>query len=268
MCEHILATPLENRLLSIPYRPGTPTYKLQVKTSSSACITTLPRALWLRTSPSCWDGLRRCHVSYGSGLRLPTEVGSGVATCPTALDLASTLRWAPMLPHVLMPRTSPFGWGGLWRCHVPRDFGPHLHAEVGSGATTCPKAPDLASRLRWTPALPCVIWLWTSPPGWGGLWCCHVSYSSGSRLPTEVGSSAAMCHMALDFASRLRRAPTLPHALWLRTSPPDWGGLRRCHMSRGSLWATGLKHKEKPSSPTCAARHACSQCTCARFQVT
>jgi hypothetical protein len=32
------------------------------------------------------------------------------------------------------------------------------------------------------------------------------------------------------------------------------------------LWVVGLKHKEKPSRPACAARLTYSQCTCARFQ--
>jgi hypothetical protein len=31
--------------------------------------------------------------------------------------------------------------------------------------TTCPIAPDLASRLRWALMLPHVLWLQTSPPG-------------------------------------------------------------------------------------------------------
>jgi hypothetical protein len=33
------------------------------------------------------------------------------------------------------------------------------------------------------------------------------------------------------------------------------------HTSCDLLWAMGLKHKEKPSRPVCAARLACSQCT-------
>jgi hypothetical protein len=33
-------------------------------------------------------------------------------------------------------------------CHISCTFGSHLPAEVGSGATTCPTAPDLASVLR------------------------------------------------------------------------------------------------------------------------
>jgi hypothetical protein len=30
-------------------------------------------------------------------------------------------------------------------CHVAYDSGPHLPAKVGSGAATCPMAPELAS---------------------------------------------------------------------------------------------------------------------------
>jgi hypothetical protein len=37
-------------------------------------------------------------------------------------------------------------------------------------------------------------------------------------------------------------------------------------MSRGSLCAVSFEQKEKPSRPACAPRHACSQCTRARFQ--
>jgi hypothetical protein len=176
-----------------------------------------------------------------------------------APDLASLLRWAPALPHVLWFRTSPPGWGGLWHCHVSRGSGPHLPVEVGSGAVTCPMAPDLTSQSRWALALPHVLRLRTSPPDWGEFWCCHVSYGSGPLLPAEVGSDAAMCHMALDLTSRLRRARTLPCVLWHRTSPPNWDGIRHGHVSHGYLWAAGLKHKEKPSSPACAARYACSQ---------
>jgi hypothetical protein len=81
--------------VSVPCRPGTPTYKPQVKTSCRACSHTLSRALRLWTLPPSCGGLRRCHMSYGSGPRLPAKVGSGAATCPMAPDLASRLRWAP-----------------------------------------------------------------------------------------------------------------------------------------------------------------------------
>jgi hypothetical protein len=136
-----------NTRLSVPYGPGTPTYKPQVNTNCRVCINTLPRVLWLQTSPP--------------------------------------------------------SWGGIWHCHVPYGFGPRLPAEVSSSAATYPMAPDLAFQLRWAMALPCV--------------------------------------------------------LWLRTSPPDRGGLRHYHVSCGSQWAVSLKHKEKPSNSAYAARHACAQ---------
>jgi hypothetical protein len=136
-------------LLLVPCRPGTPTYKRQVKTSCRACIHTLSRALQFRTSPPSWGGLRRCHVSYGSGRRLSVEVGSDAVTC-----LMAWLRWAPVLPRVIWLRTSSPDWGGLRRCHVSYDSETRLPAEVGSGAATCPVAPDLTSRLGRAPALP------------------------------------------------------------------------------------------------------------------
>jgi hypothetical protein len=73
-------------------------------------------ATWPRASPPYRVELRRCHVFLGSGPRLPTEVGSGSATCSSALDLASLSRWAPALPcgpGLASPR-------GELRCyHVP-----------------------------------------------------------------------------------------------------------------------------------------------------
>jgi hypothetical protein len=95
----------------------------------------LPRIHWLWTSPLGWGELQRYHMPYGLRPRLPTEVGSGVATCPMA------------------PNVAP-GWGRLRRCHVPYGSRPHMLAGVGSSAATCPMAPDQASRQRWAPALP------------------------------------------------------------------------------------------------------------------
>jgi putative effector of murein hydrolase len=40
-------------------------------------------------------------------LDLALEMDSDVVTCPIALNIASQLRWAPALPHVLRLRTSP-----------------------------------------------------------------------------------------------------------------------------------------------------------------
>jgi hypothetical protein len=55
---------------------------------------------WPRTSPPCRGWFRRRYVSRGPGPRLPAELGSGAATCPAALDLASLPRWAPTLSRV------------------------------------------------------------------------------------------------------------------------------------------------------------------------
>jgi hypothetical protein len=131
--------------LSIPYRPDTSVYKLQIKTRSMACIHVLPSVLQLRTSP-------------------PVEVGSGTAMCPVAPDLASLLRRAPAPPHVPWPGILPPCRGGLQRCHMSHGPGPHLSVKVGSGAVTCPVASGFSSRPRKVSALPCVTRLWTPPP--------------------------------------------------------------------------------------------------------
>jgi hypothetical protein len=55
--------------------------------------------------------------------------------------------------------------------HMPCSTGPCLPVEVGSGAVMCPVALDLASLIGRAPV-------------------CHVSYSSGSCLPTGEGSRA------------------------------------------------------------------------------
>jgi hypothetical protein len=85
-------------------------------------------------------------MPYGSGPCLPAEMGSGTVTCPMALDLASRLRWAPVLPRVPWLQIPP-------------------STEVTSSAATCHMALDITSRLRCAPTLPRVLWLWTSPPG-------------------------------------------------------------------------------------------------------
>jgi hypothetical protein len=68
-----------------------------------------------------------------------------------------------MLPRVLWLRTLPPGRGGLQRCHVSYGSEPRLLTEVVFGAATCPMAPDLTSRLRWTPTLPRVPWIPMGP---------------------------------------------------------------------------------------------------------
>jgi hypothetical protein len=157
-CTH--TTEFHVAFLSVPCRPGTPAYKLQVK----ACIHTLSCTLQLWTSPPGWGGLRRCHVSSGSGPRLLVEVSFSAAICPAAPNLASWLRWALALPCVLWLRTSPLGTGGLQHCHVSSGSRPRLPVDVGSDAVTCPAALDLASWLRWASVLSRALWLPTSPP--------------------------------------------------------------------------------------------------------
>jgi hypothetical protein len=120
--------------LSVPYRQGTPTYRLESKTrktyyhmpyNTGSCLParegssaatslvapnpasllvralTLPRVPRLRILHPYSGGLRRCHVSCSSGSRLPTREGFGAATCPTALNPASLLGRAPALPRDL-----------------------------------------------------------------------------------------------------------------------------------------------------------------------
>jgi hypothetical protein len=50
-----------------------------------------PRVTRLRTPPPSSGGLRCCHLSHGYGPRLTAREGSGVATCPMALDPAFLL---------------------------------------------------------------------------------------------------------------------------------------------------------------------------------
>jgi hypothetical protein len=143
-------------------------------------------------------------------------MGSDAATCPMAPDHCRYL--VDQLPLHTSFKSRQIAGRASTRCHMPYVSGPRLSAEMGSGAATCPMARDLASQLRWAPALPRAPWLQTSPPGSGGLQRCHVSYGSGPRLPAEVSSNAAMCPMAPNLTSRLRWSQALPRVLWLQTS--------------------------------------------------
>jgi hypothetical protein len=90
----------------------------------------------------------------GPRLHLLAELSSGVVMRSSAPNLASLLRWTPMLPCVPWLQALP-----------PR--------EESSGAATCSSAPDLASLLRWAPTL-------SRGPGLasprGELRCCHVPH--------------------------------------------------------------------------------------------
>jgi hypothetical protein len=113
----------------VPYRPGTPTNKLQVKIGSRACTYAPSRVLQYRTLPPSQGELQSCDISSGSGSRLPDKKGSSAATCtvatdplgglrcttcPAALDRASLIRRALALPHV------PWLWTHWEGSGVPR----------------------------------------------------------------------------------------------------------------------------------------------------
>jgi hypothetical protein len=84
------------RIMSVPYRLGTATYKFQVKIRSGACTHALPRALQHRTLPPSKGGLRGCHVLIGSRSCLRDRKGSGTTTCTVAPDPASLQGRAPV----------------------------------------------------------------------------------------------------------------------------------------------------------------------------
>jgi hypothetical protein len=136
--------------------------------------------------------------------------------------------WTHAPPHALQHRTLPPIQSGLWGCHVPSGSGSRLPDRKDSSATMCTVDPYPAPYKRW---LRCTTCPTTSDPTSleGRAPERHVSYGSRSCLPT----------------GRVLVPP--PHALRF---PVD-------HR---------LKHKEKTSGSACAARHACSQCTCVCFQ--
>jgi hypothetical protein len=74
----------------------------------------LLRVARLRTLPPYSGGLWCCHMSRGSGPRLPTREGSGAATCPMTSDPTSLLGRAPVLPraHGFRPCLPTRGRGG------------------------------------------------------------------------------------------------------------------------------------------------------------
>jgi hypothetical protein len=88
-----------------------------------------------------------------------------------------------VLSHSALSRVSRFRIRspcsvGLQCCHVFRGSRSCLPFREGSGAATCPVAPDPASLFRRAPALPRVPRHRPPPPCSGGLRCCHVSCGS------------------------------------------------------------------------------------------
>jgi hypothetical protein len=126
--------------LSVPYIPGTPAYRLQVKTKDKACAHVLPRATAALEPAS-----------------LPRE-GFGIATCLKALDPTPPPRGAPMLSCVLRLRTPPHHPGGLQHWHASFGSGPRHASKVGSGADMCPMAlhgPWAIEKKKGLPTMAC-----------------------------------------------------------------------------------------------------------------
>jgi hypothetical protein len=131
--DYNMRMPICSCYLSVPCRSGIFVYMLQTKAKGKVCNYTLapePASLlregsgavtcsrhW--TPPLCLGGLQRCYVSRGFRPCLTIQEGSGVATHPSPLDLASPLRRVMTLTRVLR----------LWTA---------LALDVGSGADTCP----------------------------------------------------------------------------------------------------------------------------------
>jgi hypothetical protein len=91
--------------MSVPYRTGSPTYKVQVETRGRVCIHTLPHVLQLQTIPPWLGGIWCCHVAHGFRPCLHTQEGSSIATSPVAPDLTPPQWWAPLLSHGTFLRT-------------------------------------------------------------------------------------------------------------------------------------------------------------------
>jgi hypothetical protein len=156
-------------LVSEPYRSGTPTYMLKSKIRNKTYCH-VPRSFGPYLP--AWEGFDAATCSAATDpasllgrapalpraprpqTRLLAREGSDAATWPMALDLASILGRPPTLPRAPWLRTLLPYSGGLRRCPVPRGSGPCFPTREGSGAATCPAAPDPASLLGSAPILP------------------------------------------------------------------------------------------------------------------
>jgi hypothetical protein len=103
-------------------------------------------------------------------------------------------------------------------CHMSYNSRFCLHAREGSGAATCPTAPDPASLLGRVLVLPRAPRLRTPSSCSGGLRRCHVFHGTRPRLPAQEGFDVATCPTASETVSLLGRALMLPHVSWLSMS--------------------------------------------------
>jgi hypothetical protein len=192
-------------------RPKAHPTGFQRSRASARAVTLEPprhRAALLSNRAACADQPPRPHVSMTLSFRCSSRRNTPWLFSPTSYRYPED-----RVPLYISLKSRQVVVCASTHCHVTYGSGPRFLAEVGSGAVTCPMSLDLASRLRWAPVLPCALWLRTSPPSWGGLQRCHVSYGSRPCLPAEVGSGAAKCHMAHDLTSRLRWASSIKKSL-------------------------------------------------------
>jgi hypothetical protein len=125
-------------ILSVPYRPGTPTHP----TGKGSNVATCPTAL---DPPPGVGGLLRHHVPRATGPTtrqgkapvspcvLPLQTclsvweGSGIITCPMELACHPTGKGSGIIMCHVAPDPPP-GVGGPWRHHVLRGSQPSRHA--------------------------------------------------------------------------------------------------------------------------------------------
>jgi hypothetical protein len=112
------------------------------------------RDTWWHGSPP-YNGAEIWKLTMTPGTRGDTRASRGFGDCQYPADLVP--------PHITFKLRQGAGRASL-HCHVSCSFGPHLPAEVGSGASMCPVAPNLATLPRWSLTLLCVPRPQTSSP--------------------------------------------------------------------------------------------------------
>jgi hypothetical protein len=107
-----------SKILSVPWRPGTPAYKFQIKTEGETCKSHTPACDFPRCEPHGPGQLRGRHVSRSLSSRCPAQGSSGAATCPAASAPAARPGAAPGPPRVLRPQLPLPSPGQLRGRHV------------------------------------------------------------------------------------------------------------------------------------------------------